>query len=96
VVIYNRGLSDTERANVESYLSQRYQPQTKQWIPEVKTLLDGTPVTIANQKVATAASNTFSDMSYYVEEPDRFAGMKVVGSSSLPAVADGDRLTLAG
>lgn len=96
VVIYNRALSDTEKAGVESYLSQRYQPRTKQWIPQVKALLDGTPVTISDQKVATATSGMFDDLSYYVEEPDRFAGLKVIGRSGLPSVSVGDRLGLSG
>lgn len=96
IIVYNRALSDTERANVESYLATRYQPQTKQWIPEVKSLPDGTSVALSGAKVAIASSGTFSDQSYYIEEPDRFAGMKVVGYSGQPSVGVGDRITLSG
>lgn len=93
LIIYNRGLSESERVAVEGYLSMRYQPQTRATIPEVKSLLDGTSVSISSAKVVTVGSGIFSDGSYYVEEPDRFAGLKVVDQS---LVGLGDRVTLSG
>lgn len=96
VIVYNRGLSDIERANVESYLNMRYVPQAKTTVPSVKSLANGSLVSITAAKTATAASTVFSDGSYYIEEPDRSSGMKVMGTSGLPAVAEGDQITLTG
>lgn len=57
------------------------QPVTKNSISDVKALGDGASVTITTPKIVTAASSTFGDGSYYIEEPDRTSGMKAIGGS---------------
>jgi hypothetical protein len=96
MIIYSRSLSDTERSAVESYLSMRYQPRTVSTIPQAKALSDGTSVSITSTKVVTVSSGVYSDGSYYIEEPDRFAALRVLGYSGQPSLAVGDRVTLSG
>lgn len=62
-------------------------------ISECRALPDGTPIRLVEPKSATVATGVFSDGRYYIEEPDRVAGIKVVGGS---AVSLGDRLTISG
>lgn len=96
IMIYNRSLTDTERANVESYLSARWStptPITKDRLKDVKTLADGLLVGITSPKVVTAASGVYSDGGIYVSESDRTCGMKVLGAG---AVSLWDNLTLTG
>ncbi len=68
------------------------QPAAKDRISDARALTDGSSVSITSPKVVTAASSTFSDGCYYVEEPDRTAGLKAVGGS----VALWDGVTLTG
>ncbi|MHB9038203.1 MAG: carboxypeptidase regulatory-like domain-containing protein [Armatimonadota bacterium] len=65
-------------------------------LSEVKAFEDGTPVSITVAKVVTASSTTFVDGSYYIEDADRSAGIKVIPLAGLPAVGLGDRITLTG
>lgn len=62
-------------------------------IAEIKSLADGLSVNIANPVVVTAGSTTFSDGSFYVEQPDRSCGIRVMPMSGLQSVAVGDRIT---
>ncbi|MCE5315058.1 MAG: carboxypeptidase regulatory-like domain-containing protein [Armatimonadota bacterium] len=45
----------------------------------LKGMADGTSVIVTDTVVATAASTTFSDGSYYVETPNRATGIKATG-----------------
>lgn len=86
LLIYNRSLSDTERSNVENYLSARWNPVApvaKDRLKDVKNLPDGVLVSITSAKVATSASSTFSDGGIYIEEPDRTCGMKVLNAGAV-------------
>ncbi|MBI2842944.1 MAG: carboxypeptidase regulatory-like domain-containing protein [Armatimonadetes bacterium] len=65
-------------------------------ILDIKRLDPGTSVRLTDAKVSTAASGTFSDGSYYIEEPDRSCGIKVVPRSGVTAVSLGDSMTLTG
>ncbi len=65
-------------------------------IADLKSIADGMWVEISDAKIATAASNTFANGSYYIEEPDRSLGIKVVPQAGIPAVAIGNPLTLFG
>lgn len=55
-----------------------------------KNLPNGTTVSISMPMVATVASGTFTDGSYYMETEDRSCGIKAIGGG---VVADGSRLT---
>ncbi|MCX6376655.1 MAG: hypothetical protein NTU88_11590, partial [Armatimonadetes bacterium] len=55
------------------------QVPSKTGVADTKRLIDGSPVSITSPKVVTAASSTFFDGSYYIEEPDRAAGLKAIG-----------------
>jgi hypothetical protein len=74
----------------------RYQPRIVSTIPQAKALSDGTSVSIVGAKAVTTASGVYSDSSYYIEEPDRFAALRVLGYSGQPSLAVGDRITLSG
>lgn len=96
ILIYNRDLSESERTSVENYLSARWTPPVAvahDRIRDVKMLGEGVLVSITSAKVAVAASGVYSDGGYYIEEPDRTCGVKIVGG---PAVALWDNLTLTG
>jgi hypothetical protein len=54
-------------------------PKTK--VADIGRLIDGSSVVITSPKVVTAASSTFLDGSYYIEEPDRASGLKAIGGS---------------
>ncbi|MBI2842941.1 MAG: alpha-galactosidase [Armatimonadetes bacterium] len=56
----------------------------------------GTEISITSPKVVTAASITFNDHSYYIEEPDRAAGIKVIPDNGVRSVTLGDRITFDG
>jgi hypothetical protein len=57
----------------------------------------GTWVHVTNPKSVTSASTTFIDGSYYVEEPSRTRGIKVMPrASGLPSVGLGSRITFSG
>ncbi len=60
-------------------------------IGEAKLLADGAAVIISD--VAATTSSGFSTSAFYIEQPDRSAGIRVQHSGDL-AVAVGDRLTL--
>jgi hypothetical protein len=96
VFIYNRNLSDAEKANVESYLSAKWSPiapVTVDRLKDVKALGNSVLVTIPSAKVAVAASGVFSDGSAYVVEQDRTCGLKITGAVS---IALWDNLILSG
>ncbi|MHB9036427.1 MAG: carboxypeptidase regulatory-like domain-containing protein, partial [Armatimonadota bacterium] len=57
-------------------------------IQSLSMVIDGKTVRLAPAKAVTVSSDIFGDGSYYIEEPDRTAGIKVVGGT---AVAAGDR-----
>ncbi|MCE5199975.1 MAG: carboxypeptidase regulatory-like domain-containing protein [Armatimonadota bacterium] len=57
----------------------------------LKTVSDGTSVTISDTVVATAGAGTFSDGSYYIEATNRANGIKATGFSS--GVSTGSRIT---
>lgn len=95
-IVYNRALTDAERTGVESYLATRYQPQAVSSISQLRSLPDGRVVSLISQKVATVSSGTFSDGGYYIEEPDRACGIRVLGQAGLPTVSVGDRITVNG
>jgi len=59
-------------------------------IAEAKGYADGIMLGMINPAVATAASTTFSDGSYYLEEQDRSSAIKVVPEPGLQPVAVGD------
>ena len=61
-------------------------------LTDVRILDDGSLVSITSPMVVTAASGTFCDGSYYIEESDRSAGLKAIGGS----VGLGDEVTLTG
>lgn len=63
---------------------------------ELRTVQAGATVRVTLPKVVTAASNTFTDGSYYIEEPTRVCGIRIVPTAGLPTVALGDRITLEG
>ncbi|MHB9036530.1 MAG: carboxypeptidase regulatory-like domain-containing protein [Armatimonadota bacterium] len=65
-------------------------------LSDLKSLADGSRVKLTEAKVATVNSATFSDGSYYIEEPNRFFGIKVVPNAANPAVLLGDRIGLIG
>lgn len=67
------------------------QPLTE--ITDIKYARDGTPVSLTAPKVVTVASNTFTDGSVYIEEPTRFAGLKVIPGDGIQPLAVGDRIT---
>lgn len=54
-------------------------PSTSATMSTLKDIADGTSVVLTDTVVATAASGTFSDGSYYVEAPNRATGIKVTG-----------------
>lgn len=96
VIIYNRDLQESERTRVENYLSARWTPPVAislDKIKDVKALADGVLVSITSPKVAVAASGTYSDAGYYIEESDRTCGLKLVGG---PVVALWDNLAITG
>jgi len=62
-------------------------------IPEIKDMADGMTVSITDPTIATAASTTFSDGCYYLEEQDRSSGIRVAPEPGLVAVAVGDLVT---
>lgn len=95
IMIFSRALADTEIQAIDQYLVGRWIPPahvSTDKLVVAKGLANNTPVSITSVKVVTAASSGFSDGSYYIEEPDRFAGMKVVGGS----VNLWDNVTLSG
>ncbi|MCE5200799.1 MAG: hypothetical protein ABFD54_13160 [Armatimonadota bacterium] len=61
-----------------------------------KSLPDGYLVSITDAKIITAASGIFSDGTFYIEEPKRATGIKVVPVSGVPSVALGEAVTLSG
>jgi hypothetical protein len=63
-------------------------------LADILGLGDGALVQLTTPEAATAASSTFADGSYNVEEVARTRGIKVLGGGSV--VALGDRLTLNG
>ncbi|MBP6964503.1 MAG: metallophosphoesterase [Armatimonadetes bacterium] len=65
-------------------------------LAETGGLPDGTTISIGNAAVASAASTTFSNGSYYIEERDRSSGIKVLPEPGLGTVAEGDMVTGAG
>ncbi len=73
-----------------------YVNQTASKIGYTRMLADGQPVHLFEAKAVTAASLTFSDGSFYIEEPDRASGIRVLPMQGLPPVALGDRVTLRG
>jgi hypothetical protein len=104
VLIYNRALTDTERASVDTYLTARWSPAAPRSIDklrDVAALGDGVPVSITSAKVAVVASGIYTDGSVYVIEPDRTYGLKVTGAGSiaiwenliLTGVVDADQVT---
>jgi PKD repeat protein len=96
ILIYDRALSDTERANVETYLLSKWSPitaVTRERLLDVKALPDQTVVSITLPKVVTAASGVFSGGVYYICEPDRTCGLRVTGG---PSVALWENVTLTG
>lgn len=96
VIIYNRALTDVERAAVEAYLSTVYQPQSATTISALKGMYDGTSVSLTSAKSVTAATGTFLDGSCYIGEPDRANGIKVAWNFALGSALIGDMLTLTG
>lgn len=62
----------------------------------VRAAPDGAYVILTEPKVATVASATFVDGSYYVEDDDRVCGIRVLPDTLSPAVSFGDRLMLEG
>lgn len=73
-----------------------YVPQIASRIGHAKSLADGQPVHLFEAKAVTAASLTFSDGSFYIEEPDRASGIRVLPAQGLPPVSVGDRIRLRG
>jgi len=65
-------------------------------ISDVKQLADGRVANLVSPKVAIAQSTCFSDGSYYIEEPDRSCGIKVIPAPGMDSVSCGDRITLSG
>lgn len=83
-----------DRGAVESGLTAAPVPMSK--IADLKALPNGSYIEMAVEVAATAASDTFIDGSYYVEELDRASGIKVVPQAGVPAVSVGQRLTFFG
>lgn len=95
ILVYNRALSDSERAGVDAYLSARWNPQITvivDRIADAAALPDNTQIALVSPKSVTVAPSTFTDGSYYVEEPDRTRGIKVLGG----AASLWDSMTLTG
>ncbi|MCL5102723.1 MAG: carboxypeptidase regulatory-like domain-containing protein [Armatimonadetes bacterium] len=64
-------------------------------VAALKTVADGTVVTITNPVVATAGTDDFTSGKLYIEDPDRVAGIKVVPSGA-STILKGDRLAITG
>lgn len=96
ILIYDRALSDAERADVETYFAAKWSPVTaltRDRLLDVKSLSDQTVVSITNPKVATVESGVFTGGVYYVEEPDRTCGLKIIGG---PSVSRWENVTITG
>lgn len=96
ILIYDRALTDTERANVDGYLQSRWaaqSPRVVDRLKDVRSLGDGVLVSITSPKVATVASGVYSDGGIYVCESDRTCGMKVLNAGTVNLW---DNLTLTG
>lgn len=76
--------------------SETVAPIPTAMIADLKSVADGMWVEISDAKIATAASSTFVNGSYYIEEPDRSSGIKLIPQAGIPAVAIGNPLTLFG
>jgi PKD repeat protein len=95
ILVYDRALSDSERAGIDAYLLVRWSATSAvivERLADALALPDGTTIALVSPKVATVASGVYSDGSYYIEEPDRTCGIKVIGGS----VALWDSVTLTG
>jgi PKD repeat protein len=95
ILIYNRALTDTERANVESYILSKWSSVpavAKDRLSDVKALSDQMVVSITGAKVVTAATGIFAGGVSYIEEPDRTCGLKLTGA----AVSAWENVTLTG
>lgn len=96
VLIYNRDLSESERTSVENYLAARWTapvPIARDRIRDVLSLADEVLVSVTSAKVAIAPTGVYSDGGYYIEEPDRTCGIRVVGG---PSARLWDNLTITG
>lgn len=95
IIVYGRSLTDLEMQAVEGYLADKWTPAPAtnvDRINSVKSLADGTLVAITSPKIVVNDPSIFADGSYYIEEPDRTAGIKVIGGS----VSLWDNVTLTG
>lgn len=77
-------------------VSLDFTPATQQSILGLKTTVDNSVVYIIEPKIVTVSSGTFSDGSFYIEEPSRVSGIKIVPKSGLASVNVGDRIVLSG
>jgi hypothetical protein len=93
ILIYDRALTDEERAGVESYLASRWSPSPLDSLKDAAERPDTTNVSITGTKVVTAASGVFSGGVYYIAEPARTFGLKIVGG---PAASLWENLSLTG
>ena len=59
----------------------------------LKNCQDGTLVSLSSPCIVTVPSGAFTDGSVYIEEPERFTAVKVVGATGL---LEGDKITLTG
>lgn len=94
ILIYSRTLTESERLAVEQYLSDRWGPPapvTTDRISVARGAAAGATVTITSPKVVTSQSSAFSDGSYYIEEPGRTSGVKIIGGT--PSLWDNITLT---
>ena len=65
-------------------------------IGNLKSKPANTPFNLATQQVVTVVPGTFTDGYYYIEQPDRAAGIKVKAYAGQPELALGTHVTLSG
>lgn len=85
VLVYNRALTSDEIAKVQQYLAGHWTspvPVMVDKLSDARRLPSSTPVTITSPKTAIATSSDFIDGGFYLEEPDRACGMKIMGTSA--------------
>lgn len=65
-------------------------------VGQLKSLTPGTAISLNVPQIATTASGNFADGSFYIEDPNRCAGIRVVPPAGAASVGVGDALTLLG
>ncbi|MHB9035739.1 MAG: alpha-galactosidase [Armatimonadota bacterium] len=91
------GPSVTQDFSLTNVGARELTPQfTTDKIGNLKSQPNGTVISITSPMVITAASTTFTDHTYYIEEPDRATGIKIIPDCGIGSVGLGDRITFTG